>query len=142
MEITKIKPAFEDDRGSIWDFLTDENVHHIGFLISKKGAIRGKHYHKEQKQYTLVLNGKIKVTVKNLQNDNSVMETTELGKMDMVFFPPYLYQEALTDFMQRGHFTRHIRKMRALYKERRTALVDSIRATFGSEIEQPPPTLP
>jgi len=99
MEITKIKPAFEDDRGSIWDFLTDENVHHIGFLISKKGAIRGKHYHKEQKQYTLVLNGKIKVTVKNLQNDNSVVETTELCKMDMVLFPPYLYHaiEALED---------------------------------------------
>ncbi len=99
MEITKIKPAFEDDRGSIWDFLTDENVHHIGFLISKKGAIRGKHYHKEQKQYTLVLNGKIKVTVKNLQNDNSVVETKELNKMDMVFFPPYLYHaiEALED---------------------------------------------
>ena len=99
MEITKIKPAFEDDRGSIWDFLTDENVHHIGFLISKKGAIRGKHYHKEQKQYTLVLNGKIKVTIKNLQNDNSVVETKELDKMDMVFFPPYLYHaiEALED---------------------------------------------
>ena len=99
MEITKIKPAFEDDRGSIWDFLTDENVHHIGFLISKKGAIRGKHYHKEQKQYTLILNGKIKVTVKNLQNDNSVVETKELGKMDMVLFPPYVYHaiEALED---------------------------------------------
>jgi GntR family transcriptional regulator/MocR family aminotransferase len=37
--------------------------------------------------------------------------------------------------MQRGHVTRHIRKMRALYKERRTALVSSIRATFGSEME-------
>ena len=69
MEITKIKPAFEDDRGSIWDFLTDDTVHHVGFLISKKSAIRGKHFHKEQKQYTLVLNGKIKVTVKNLQDD-------------------------------------------------------------------------
>lgn len=99
MEITKIKPAFEDDRGSIWDFLTDETIHHIGFLISKKNAIRGKHYHKEQKQYTLVLNGKIKVTVKDLLNNESVIETKELGKMDMVFFPPYLYHsiEALED---------------------------------------------
>ena len=99
MEITKIKPVFEDERGSIWDFLTDENIHHIGFLISKKSAIRGKHFHKEQKQYTLVLNGKIKVTVKNLQDDNSVVETKELNKMDMVFFPPYMYHsiEALED---------------------------------------------
>jgi GntR family transcriptional regulator/MocR family aminotransferase len=56
-------------------------------------------------------------------------------RLAMDIFPPYLYQEVLTDFMQRGHFTRHIRKMRALYKERRTALVSSIRATFGSEME-------
>ena len=81
MEITKISPAFEDERGSIWDFLTDETIHHVGFLVSKKGAIRGKHFHKEQKQYTLVQNGKIKVSVKNLQDPNSIVETKELNKM-------------------------------------------------------------
>ena len=99
MEITKITPAFEDHRGSIWDFLTDENIDHIGFLISKKGAIRGKHVHKEQKQYTLVQKGKIKVTIKNLENKNSIIETKELNKMDMVFFPPYMYHsiEAIED---------------------------------------------
>ena len=99
MEIRKISPAFEDDRGSIWDFLTDETVHHVGFLVSKKGAIRGKHFHKEQKQYTLVQKGKIKVTIKNLENKNSIIETKELNKMDMVFFPPYMYHsiEAIED---------------------------------------------
>ena len=73
MEIRKISPAFEDDRGSIWDFLTDETVHHVGFLVSKKGAIRGKHFHKEQRQYTLVQKGKIKVTIKNLEDKNSII---------------------------------------------------------------------
>ena len=99
MEIIKINPAFEDDRGSIWDFLTDETVHHIGFLVSKKGAIRGKHFHKEQKQYTLVQKGKIKVTIKNLGDKNSIIETKEVNKMDMVFFPPYMYHsiEAIED---------------------------------------------
>ena len=91
MEIIKITPAFKDDRGSIWDFLTDETVHHIGFLVSKKDAIRGKHFHKEQKQYTLVQKGKIKVTIKNLQDKNSKIETKELNEMDMIFFPPYMY---------------------------------------------------
>ena len=91
VEITKISPAFEDDRGSIWDFLTDETVHHVGFLVSKKGAIRGKHFHKEQKQYTLVQKGKIKVTTKNLRDKNSIIETKELNQMDMVFFPPNMY---------------------------------------------------
>jgi dTDP-4-dehydrorhamnose 3,5-epimerase-like enzyme len=99
MEITKISPVFEDDRGSIWDFLTDENIDHIGFLVSKKGAIRGKHFHKEQKQYTLVQKGKIKVATKNLKDKNSIIETKELNKMDMVFFPPYMYHsiEAVED---------------------------------------------
>jgi dTDP-4-dehydrorhamnose 3,5-epimerase-like enzyme len=99
MEITKIEPAFEDERGSIWDFLTDENIHHIGFLISKKDSVRGSHYHKEQKQYTLVTKGKIKVTVKDLQDNDSKIETKELSVMEMVFFPSYYYHsiEAIED---------------------------------------------
>jgi GntR family transcriptional regulator/MocR family aminotransferase len=56
-------------------------------------------------------------------------------RLAMDIFPPYLYQEVLTDFMQRGDFTRHIRRMRTLYKERRTALVNSIHAAFGDLIE-------
>ena len=94
-----MKPAFEDQRGSIWDFLTDETIHHIGLLITKKNTIRGKHFHKEQKQYTLVLSGKIRVTAKNLHDNNSELEIKELKKMDMVFFPPYMYHsvEALVD---------------------------------------------
>ena len=91
MEITKIEPAFEDERGSIWDYLTDENIHHIGFLKSKQGSVRGKHYHKEQKQYTLVTKGKIQVIGKNLQENNSQIETQELNEMKMVLFPPYYY---------------------------------------------------
>ena len=36
MTIIKLSAAFEDERGSIWDLLTDEEIHHVGFLISKK----------------------------------------------------------------------------------------------------------
>ena len=50
-------------------------------------------------------------------------------------FPPFLFQEVLTDFMHAGHFARHIRRMRALYKARRTALVTSLRAEFGDFFE-------
>ena len=41
-------------------------------------------------------------------------------------FAPNLFQEVLTDFMRTGQFARHIHRMRALYKERRTALVESL----------------
>jgi GntR family transcriptional regulator / MocR family aminotransferase len=53
----------------------------------------------------------------------------------MDIFPPYLSQETLNDFMREGHFARHIRKMRLLYSERRTALVANIREQLGPELE-------
>ena len=46
----------------------------------------------------------------------------------MDIFPPYLHQEVLADFILEGHFTRHIRKMRKIYKEKRTLLAESIAA--------------
>jgi GntR family transcriptional regulator / MocR family aminotransferase len=53
----------------------------------------------------------------------------------MDIFPPYLTQEVVADFMCEGHFARHIRRMRCLYGERRTALVESIRRELGSMVE-------
>ncbi len=41
--------------------------------------------------------------------------------------PPHLYQAIVKDFIDDGHFARHIRRMRPLYAERRTALVEAIR---------------
>lgn len=48
---------------------------------------------------------------------------------------PTFYQEVLADFIVKGHFARHIRRMRVLYRERRSALVDSIRKELGSAVE-------
>jgi len=99
MEIKKIKPVFVDERGSIWDLLTDEVIQHVGFLVTRKGAIRGKHFHKEQKQYTLVTKGRMKIIVKDLKNNDSSIKEFELGVNDMIMFPPYHYHsiEALED---------------------------------------------
>jgi DNA-binding transcriptional MocR family regulator len=49
--------------------------------------------------------------------------------------PPSFYQEVLADFIAEGHFSRHIRRMRVLYRERRSALVDSIGKELGSMVE-------
>ena len=50
--------------------------------------------------------------------------------------PSHLYQAALADFISAGHFTRHIRKTRQLYAERRNALALALRREFSSEIER------
>jgi GntR family transcriptional regulator/MocR family aminotransferase len=49
--------------------------------------------------------------------------------------PASFYQEVLADFIAEGHFARHIRRMRVLYRERRSALVDSISKELGSSVE-------
>jgi GntR family transcriptional regulator / MocR family aminotransferase len=49
--------------------------------------------------------------------------------------PPNFYQEVLADFISEGHFARHIRRMRVLYRERRSALVDSIGKELGPMVE-------
>jgi GntR family transcriptional regulator / MocR family aminotransferase len=50
-------------------------------------------------------------------------------------FPPVLHQRALADFMREGHFARHIRRMRALYAERRERLILALRRHFGNAVE-------
>ena len=48
---------------------------------------------------------------------------------------PHLYQAVLADFMEQGHYARHIRKTRLIYAERRQALVDALTRTFGENIQ-------
>lgn len=49
--------------------------------------------------------------------------------------PPILVQNALAQFLREGHFTRHLRRMRALYAERRRVLVEALAERFGDRLE-------
>ena len=48
---------------------------------------------------------------------------------------PHFFQVVLTDFIEQGHYARHIRKTRLLYKERRSTLVEALRRTFDSRLQ-------
>ncbi|HXY19544.1 MAG TPA: PLP-dependent aminotransferase family protein [Gemmatimonadales bacterium] len=48
--------------------------------------------------------------------------------------PPGIEQAVLTDFLALGHFARHVRRMRALYEERRDALLTASRELLGERI--------
>jgi GntR family transcriptional regulator/MocR family aminotransferase len=43
-------------------------------------------------------------------------------------------QLAVAEFMTEGHFARHVRRMRAVYAERRAALVAALQAAFGDRL--------
>ncbi len=49
---------------------------------------------------------------------------------------PLLEQAALTDFLVEGHFSRHLRRMRSLYAERRSVLIEAAR-DLPLEIDSP-----
>jgi GntR family transcriptional regulator/MocR family aminotransferase len=47
---------------------------------------------------------------------------------------PTLLQAALADFIEQGHFARHLKRMRALYGERRKLIVHALRQAFGERL--------
>ncbi len=49
----------------------------------------------------------------------------------MDIFPATFNQAVLADFIEEGHFARHLRRMRQLYRERRTVLAKSLRDELG-----------
>jgi GntR family transcriptional regulator/MocR family aminotransferase len=48
---------------------------------------------------------------------------------------PLVEQSALAEFISEGHFASHIRRMRALYMERRSVMIDTIREELGDLLE-------
>ncbi len=48
--------------------------------------------------------------------------------------PPTFPQAILASFIREGHFARHLRRMRTLYRERRDALVGALRQELGPEV--------
>jgi GntR family transcriptional regulator/MocR family aminotransferase len=53
---------------------------------------------------------------------------------------PTLLQSAVTDFIGQGHFARHLKRMRALYGERRVLIVRALEQAFGDRmiVDLPP----
>ena len=57
-------------------------------------------------------------------------------RLAMDISPSYFFQSVLADFITEGHFSRHLRRMRVIYRERRAVLIDSLRNEFrfGADI--------
>ena len=51
------------------------------------------------------------------------------------FCPPHLNQAVVSDFISQGHYARHIRKTRLLYRERRSVLAEALRNEFGAQLQ-------
>lgn len=99
IEIKKITPDFEDERGTISDIILGEKVEHVGIITSKTNALRGSHYHKLSTQYNYILEGEIELKIKKATESNAEIEIIILKKGDYIKIPPYVIHalKAITD---------------------------------------------
>jgi len=64
-----------------------------------------------------------------------LVQPFEAVRRSMDLFTHTLHQAVLADFIEEGHFERHIRRTRLLCRERRTALVEALGEHFGAQLE-------
>ncbi len=88
ISIRRIQPVYEDSRGKIFDILDDETILHVGIITSTKGAVRGNHYHKKAKQYNYILQGKIELSIRDIDDETNRGERKYiLEEGDFVYIP-------------------------------------------------------
>lgn len=80
MKIEKINITHEDDRGPITDIVEQHEFNGATLIESKKGSIRGNHYHKKTVQQIYVLHGKMKSKAKKI-NEHLVEVIVEAGHL-------------------------------------------------------------
>jgi len=56
-------------------------------------------------------------------------------RYSMDICPPSLIQSVLDDFLRNGHFVRHLRRMRAIYRERHSAMLAALGEVCGSLLQ-------
>ena len=86
MQIKKIKVSFQDERGKIIDIIQKERLEYVTLISSKKGTIRGNHYHKKSVQYSFLLKGKMKLFTRIPEGK---IKTAILKAGDLVYNPAW-----------------------------------------------------
>ena len=96
MKVKKITVTTNDNRGSITDIIERFNFNGATIIESKKGSIRGNHYHKRTVQFIYVLHGKMRSLSKKV-NEHPVEVIVEPG--DLISHEAYEAHnfEAITD---------------------------------------------
>src|SRR3990167_6922064 len=89
---TKIKIATQDKRGNIADIFYKENINHVAVINSKKGALRGDHYHKQTTQTMYMSKGSLRYYYKEYDKNKKQWGATKsvvIKEGEMVTTSPY-----------------------------------------------------
>ncbi len=82
------RDPYEDDRGRILNYYLENKINHIGLIDSKPGTVRGNHYHPQQTQSCLLIEGAYLSITKNLNSKNEVIESRLIKQGDLSIIKP------------------------------------------------------
>jgi len=114
MKVTTLTPFSIDDRGFVANYLHERTGEHL-IVFSKKGAVRGRHYHnglsKTKNPEKLILaSGTCEIQIKNLASGNT--ETFTITAPALIAIMPFEWHElkALSDccFIEMNSLQEHI----------------------------------
>ncbi|MCM8776547.1 MAG: hypothetical protein NC930_09420 [Candidatus Omnitrophica bacterium] len=82
-----INPAVIDDRGEIHN-LFEGRIEHIALITSKKGAVRGNHYHRRDYQYIYLVRGAFNSHSCEVRDPQGTRQILKVRPGDLVDTPP------------------------------------------------------
>lgn len=88
MKLIKVfqQPVAQDDRGDIFEVLTNLAIHNINYITGRPGAVRGQHSHKKDSHYCMVIGGRIQYSW--IAPGEKKIQSVILESGDMVFSAP------------------------------------------------------
>ena len=86
MRINTPQISFEDDRGTIKDVLIRQPIDAITIIRSKKGVVRGNHFHKDTTQWVYVQSGQLRSLT---QKDNEPVVEQIVNPGDLLVAEPW-----------------------------------------------------
>lgn len=90
IKVTKVKPEFVDERGYISRLVDTDKypLRAVLYITSKKGTVRGNHYHKKDAHFVYCMSGKFRYSEKKMNRKNSKVESVILKPGDLVLSKP------------------------------------------------------
>lgn len=86
MKIEHKEINFTDERGTITDIFVKNPKDHCTIIYTKKGAVRGNHYHKLSTQHDFIVSGKLRVFTQTV--GETEIHETEIGANDLATYAP------------------------------------------------------
>ena len=85
IEIKKIEPILEDDRGKFIEICNDLEINHIVITTFSKNAIRGNQYRNNMDQYFYLISGRLKIITQSIDGKNRTEHILSTSKQ--IFIP-------------------------------------------------------